>query len=131
MSNTKGFTLIELTSVIVLIAIIAALTSIPITQLIKDSKKGLSDMQKRHIVLAAQNWGADNTSELPTYTSENLEKRITIEQLYNSGYIDTKIIDLESNNDIKTCSYVSITLIDVPSNPVNTYNYNFIELKEC
>ncbi len=61
----KGFTLIELLGVIIIISLLALLTSIAVTKLVKDSKQQLSNVQINLIKSSAEMWGADNLGKLP------------------------------------------------------------------
>lgn len=131
MKNKKGFTLIELTAVVTLISIIAILASIPINKMLKDSREKLNEKQKEQIVLAASNWVVDNPYLLPPYIDETSVK-LTIEQLFNDGYLDTEIVDLRNKEKVKNCSYVEITLnTDAADGYKHTYNYEYYELKTC
>lgn len=130
MNNKDGFTLIELTTVIVLIAILSALATIPINNIIKNSKKELNESQKKQIVLAAQNWAIDNDDKLPKRGVNDADVKITLEDLYADGYLDNDVIDLNSNTQISKCSYVNISLIDENKNSNNAYTYEFKE-EEC
>lgn len=130
MNNKNGFTLIELTTVIVLIAILSVLAVIPINNIIKNSRKELNESQKKQIVLAAQNWAIDNDDKLPKRGINDADVKITLEDLYVYGYLDNDVIDLNSNTQISKCSYVNISLIDENKNSGNAYTYEFKE-EEC
>ena len=128
--NKKGFTLIELSGVIVLIAILTALATIPINSIIKNAKKDLNEHQKKQIILSAQNWAIDNKDMLPKRGGNTEDVKITIEQLYNGGYLDNEVVDLNNNNKVSKCSYVNVALIDENKNSGNVYTYEFIE-QDC
>lgn len=128
--NKKGFTLIELSGVIVLIAILTALVTIPINSIIKNAKKDLNESQKKQIVLSAQNWAIDNKDMLPKRGGNIEDVKVTIEQLYNNGYLDDEVVDLNNNNKVSKCSYVNIALVDENKNSGNAYTYEFIE-QDC
>ena len=53
--NKKGFTLVELLAVIVLLGLVALIAAPAITGIIKQSKENLSDSQKASIELSAKN----------------------------------------------------------------------------
>ena len=128
--NKKGFTLIELSGVIVLIAILTALATIPINSIIKNAKKDLNESQKKQIILSAQNWAIDNKDMLPKRGGNTENVKVTIEQLYNNGYLDTEVVDLNNNNKVSKCSYVNVALVDENKNSGNVYTYEFIE-QDC
>ena len=128
--NKKGFTLIELSGVIVLIAILTALATIPINSIIKNAKKDLNESQKKQIILSAQNWAIDNKDMLPKRGGNTENVKVTIEQLYNNGYLDNEVVDLNNNNKVSKCSYVNVALVDENKNSGNVYIYEFIE-QDC
>ena len=127
MKNKKGFTLIELTAVIVLIGLIAIIASIPINKMVKDSKAKLYDSQLDQIILAVQNWSVDNTSILPPFTEDGKPASINIETLISNGYLEEEVLD-----NFTKCSYVEISLSGESENPdTNSYKYNFVIEDTC
>ena len=52
--NKKGFTLIELLAVVLLLSILALLTSVSVTKILTDSKSDLSDVQINLIKSASE-----------------------------------------------------------------------------
>ena len=63
--NKKGFTLVELLAVIVILSLLALLTSTAVTKLVKDAKGDLNNTQIELIKSAAQTWGAEHLNWLP------------------------------------------------------------------
>ena len=103
----KGFTLVELLGVIVIIALLALLTSIAVTKLIKDSKKELSATQLTLIKGAAEVWSADNMDKLPNIGSCSY---LTLQNLKDEGAINSSIIDSDTNEEIPNDLKVKITV---------------------
>ena len=66
MKNKNGFTLVELLAVIVILSLLALLTSTAVTKLVKDSKEDLYQTQIELIKASAEAWGADNIYKLPS-----------------------------------------------------------------
>lgn len=129
--NKKGFTLVELMAVIVLIGLITALISIPVNKAIKDSRKKMYERQIDQIILSARNWATDNPYLLPPYIEGN-SVHLTIEQLINAEKLDTKIVDSRNKKEISSCSYVEITLNEeVLDANKNVYKYQFFEVENC
>ena len=128
--NKKGFTLVELIGVIVLISLLTVLATAPINNIIKNSKKDLNESQKKQIILSAQNWAIDNKDKLPMRGKNTESIKVTIEQLYNEGYLDNEVIDLDKDSKMSNCSHVNISLIDENKNSGNAYTYEFIE-QDC
>ncbi len=81
----KGFTLIELLGVIIIISLLALLTSIAVTKLVKDSKQQLSNVQKELIKSSAEMWGADNLDRLP---NKGECVYLSVSDLKNEGLLD-------------------------------------------
>lgn len=128
----EGFTLVELIAVIILLGLLSLIVSIPVSKIIKNTRKSLNDNQKEQIKLAASLWATDNPYLLPPYTEDKSSINITIEQLRDEGYLDTDIMNLINKNKIKICSYVTITLnTDAPDSNKNVYKYDFVELGKC
>ncbi len=81
----KGFTLVELLGVIIIISLLALLTSVAVTKLVKDSKQQISNVQKSLIVEAAKIWGADNLGKLP---NKGECVYLSVSDLKNEGLLD-------------------------------------------
>lgn len=129
--NKKGFTLVELMAVIVLIGLIAALASIPVNKAIKDHRNKMYERQIDQIILSARSWATDNPYLLPPYIEGN-SVHLTIEQLINAEKLDTKIVDSRNKKEISSCSYVEITLNEeVLDANKNVYKYQFFEVENC
>ena len=88
--NKKGFTLVELLAVIVLLGLIALIAAPAITGIIKQSKDSLSDSQKQSIEMSAKNWATDNMGKLPSSGNCILVKLTTLQ---GGGYADLEIKD--------------------------------------
>ena len=91
--NKKGFTLIELMCVIVILFVIAVITTPIIIDVISNVRNELSEQQKQIIINAARTWGVKNLSvddnNNPIYDS-NVKNSITIDELRNAGFLDKK-----------------------------------------
>lgn len=88
--NKKGFTLVELLAVIVLLGLIALIASPAITGIIKKSKDSLSDSQKQSIEMSAKNWATDNMTKLPSSGHCII---VRLSTLQSGGYADLEIKD--------------------------------------
>lgn len=88
MKRKNGFTLVELLSVMILIAIISSIGAILITDLLKKSKKDTYKMIEKNIQTATQTYLADNTSLIPPITTPNLSSvTITLDTLITNDYM--------------------------------------------
>ena len=104
--NRRGFTLIELLAVIIILSLLALLTSTAITNIVRDSKQELSDTQISLIETAARLWGADNLDKLPDAGECGY---LTVEDLKEFGLIDSNLIDPKTNENISDNLYIKIT----------------------
>ena len=90
MRNKKGFTLIELIGVIVIIALLALVITPVINNALKDSKTKLYESTIKNIELSAKDWftDEDNVNKLPT----NVENcYINLSTLKDEGVVDLDI----------------------------------------
>lgn len=85
----KGFTLAELIGVIVVLALICLITVPAVASVLKQNKKSLCETQLKNILIAANNYAADNLESMPAKDGEF--KTITIQDLTDSGFIDDNI----------------------------------------
>ena len=104
--NTKGFTLVELLAVIIILALLVLITGTSVTKLVKDSKQDLSDTQIELIKSAAEMWGADNLGKLP---NSGECKFITLKVLKEYGLLDSSIVDANTNEEISDDLKIKIT----------------------
>ena len=88
--DNKGFTLVELLAVVVILSLLALLTSTAVTKLVKDAKSDLSNTQIKLIEEATKTWSADNIDDLPA-AGECIY--LTLEDLNNYGLINSNVTD--------------------------------------
>ena len=131
--KNKGFTLVELLGVIVLISLIAVII-IPTTS--KMIKKGsdVADAQKvENIILAAKNWASDNKEILPKESDGTYGVKVI--ELQDEGYID-KDIDIplinatpsmseEEKKALEEKACVQIVNIKKNNSSKNIYDYTY------
>ena len=82
--NKKGFTLVELLAVLVILGIIAIVCYPIVTRTINNSKTDLSVEQKNRIINAAKNYVAANAI--------GDSECVTVSQLQSSGYLESGAI---------------------------------------
>ena len=110
----KGFTIIELLAVIIIISLLITLTGLSISKIVKNSKKNLNDIQKEQIINAAKNYISSN---IGITIEENECKYLTLTKLKEEGYIE----DIDSSNDV----YVKIELDS--SKVLIDYKYEIVD----
>ena len=108
--NRKGYTLIELLAVILIISLIIALSIFGIIKAINSSKGKAATLSEKSIKEAAETFAAekndDNNYWLDITDKENKYFCITIEELMNKGLLDKKA-NIESK-DFDIHSYVLV-----------------------
>lgn len=112
--NNKGFTLVEILGVIVVLGAIGLIAGNFFTNSVDSTKKTITASQKNSILNAAEMWSVENTSLIDENDNLSKEKSavdsvtealnkdsitmcITTEYLYKNGYISTKDIKLEDD----------------------------------
>ena len=84
----KGFTLVELLAVIVILSLLLLVTVTTVSSQFKNSKDELYDTQLNNIKLAAEMWGSDNKDKLNSISDC---VSLTLGYLKEEGYIDINI----------------------------------------
>ena len=88
----KGFTLVEVLAVLVVLAIFSVITFPIVSNVISNSRKNLGEEQKLAIENAARAWGLKNLSESNgkvIYNNSEI-KFVSVTTLQSSGALDSK-----------------------------------------
>ena len=88
--NKKGFTLVELLSVLVILAVLALIAVPVVIQIINDSKQSSKIRSAELIEEAARLY------VLNELKGENVPDTITLQELVNKGYVDARGEDLNN-----------------------------------
>lgn len=115
----KGFTLIEIIAVIILLGTISLLIIPILTDSIKNSKQDLYDAQIKEIELAAEKWAYKNMDLLPNVEGD--KKTITLLQLKQQGLFPLDVKDPRTGELIPNTTAIEITFKS------NNYVYDVIE----
>ena len=122
----KGFTLVELLAVVVIIGVVTLIVVPAVNRNIKESKEKLYELQVQDITLAGQKWATDHLNELD---SEFLnDTMVTVEMLQDQGYLsDDKIKDPRGNKEtMNGCVRISYDMGN------KTYKYSYEnDLNNC
>ena len=89
--NKKGFTLVELLSVIVLLGVVLTLGTVGVASIKKRINDNMFTSKLDYILTAAKTWGGDHKDLI------NPAKSITVQELINAKYLKTE----ERNSDNK------------------------------
>ena len=136
--NRKGYTLIELLAVILIISLIIALSIFGIIKAINSSKEKAATLSEKSIKEAAETFAAekndDNNYWLDITDKENKYFCITIEELMNKGLLDKKA-NIESK-DFDIHSYVlvkknKVTMVNSKAEILTQDKANSDDYKVC
>lgn len=102
----KGFTLIELIAVVVILALIALIVFPAINSVLKDSRDSAYETQIRMIEKAGKEYYLENYNELPDEVEDQC-KYVNVQDIIDNGYIadeelndDKKIINPKNNEPL-------------------------------
>lgn len=118
----KGFTLVELIAVLVVLGLISLITIPTVNNSIKKYKKTLLNDAIKNIEQSAKNWGADNIGKLPNSATSDIKMvypeidteqefstlEIRIKDLQEEGYIASEIKNPKANNNFCNCAVITI-----------------------
>src|SRR5574344_1966516 len=121
MKNKRGFTLVELLGLIVILAVIAAITIPTVTGIIKKNKEKAYNATVATIIDASKKWSSDNSS-MVSDTGDSYVRLATLTE----GYIDQdELINPITNNTMDGCVKIS------HSDTYNQYEYSYETKDEC
>ncbi len=122
MKDKKGFTLIEVISVMIIIAILVSLASVQYAATIKSSRKRLNDEQKSRITESAKNISLNNRNCLTQAKNDPNGVKISLEDMKKYGYISNKVTkDLEENTILNSCVIIKW------DEKYSKFNYEYVE----
>lgn len=113
----KGFTLVEVLAVIVILGLLVVIISPVVNNLLGDSEDALYDKQVDSIVKATKKYMIEHSELLPENSDS---KAIYINDLINKGVIDKdKVINPKTKEEMNGCVVVSY------NHEFNQYEYNY------
>lgn len=105
MNNKKGFTLVELLAVLILLSVLALMIFPVVEDYVTSSRKQGNQVEIDNIIAATKNWEADNLDKIPdsgeTYT-------LTLGDLIDGGYID-EVENHVTKTKMSTSTEITIT----------------------
>lgn len=115
----RGFTLVEVLGVMLIISLLILFVIPAITAVIRNSRENLYEVQIKNIEKAAKEWGAENLSLLPDNSGESIT--IFLHNLKVDGFIDKSV-----NNPLNRDQIPGDLAIEIKRTG-NLYNYTVIE----
>ena len=90
----KGFTLVELLAVMILLGIISLIAIPSIGKMLIRSRENAYESTKNELIKAAKKYAAEHTGELPVREWNSVEKCLSINDIVKNGYInEDEVID--------------------------------------
>jgi len=119
--KNKGFTLVEVIAVIVILSIIITITIPIIYNRIESSKEKTYDIQIKEIKRAAESWAGDlkNIDSLPTGIGDEIT--LNLADLKIAGLLDIDIVNPLTNKSFPNDMLITITKL------TNQYNIKVLE----
>lgn len=105
MNKTKGFTLVELLAVVIVIGLISAISVPVVRNITKDARQKGLEKQISVLLESTKNWAVTNSETLPKSNSSILVK---INTLKKEGFLENKkIVNPVDNKEMTGCIEVS------------------------
>ena len=120
-SMKRGFTLVELLAVLILLGVISLIAIPSIGKILNRSREKARESTKNELIKAAKNYYADNIRELP---DDGSHKCLSVSEIEESGYISNDDI-VDPTTEEKLTGYVKIYF----DNTYNQYTYEYV--KSC
>ncbi len=117
----KGFSLVEMVAVIIVLSVISLITFPIINSSIKKSKEVAYEKQVDIILASAKKWSVENVDLLPV--NDTGKVYVSIDDLVNGGFIkNDEIINPINNMKMDGCVLIKFT---------STYNQHTYEYTTC
>ena len=120
----KGFTLIEMLSVIIIIALLSLIVLPQILNQVGNQKEKVSDITKNIIYSSAELYLDENISIDPKRTNQTI--CITLEELVKNEKLEKPLTDYKTGKQIPLNSGVKVSL-----NDYNERVYELVDNQEC
>lgn len=117
--HKKGFTLIEIIGIIILLALIGLLVYPTVIRIIGDSKEELYQKNISEIERMAANWASINEDKLPT-----IDKRgyyLKLDEMKEGGFIDGDVINPKTGEPLDGCVGI------IYDKSKNRHNYKYYD----
>ena len=116
----KGFTLVELLSVIIILGLLTIIAIPSIIGILNNEKENISDSMKNVIINASSLYIEDNSGVYPKVN--NNVYCIKLESLVNDNRLSKPLKDPVTNKEIDLNKYVKVSIIN------DLYNYDIVDI---
>ena len=115
----RGFTLVEVLSVIIILGVLSVIATFAINKVIKENTQDAYNLQIEYILDGAKLWASKNVFEMPENEGEFVI--ITLSDLKNNGFVEDEIVNPITRQQFNNNLQIKITLQN------NDYNYQIVE----
>ena len=133
--NNKGFSMVEILAVVVILGVLSTIGIVSVTKLIENSRRHYYDAQEDQLVLAAQSYANDNKNVLPKTIGQT--NTIYLDKLIQKKYIKEEIVDQNkvpcyTKDDIVDGKKVKGSRVDIYKSSKTDYKYvGHLECNAC
>lgn len=113
----RGFTLVELLAVIVVLGLISLLTIPVVDRIIKDNREKADDVNVDTILNAAYDYVQQNPSKIPE-SNNDATTEFTLEDVINAGLLKEDITNPKTNAFYAKDSKITVTFKTVAPDPM-------------
>ena len=106
MKNNKGFTMVELLTVLVVLAVITAITVPVVTSVLRNSRESSYERQLENVIEAAESYGAKNIGNLPRPGNSDT---ITLRTLKDEGFLEESFINPDTKKEFSDSMEIIIS----------------------
>ena len=121
MKNKKGFTLVELLGVIVILSIMILVTAPALLTTIKNTEDKAIEEFETTLSIAAESYIEQNRISFPQLNEVGGTAYISVGKLKEGGYIKTNLVDPKTGSVVESTSTIKTV---VQPNKTRTYEYN-------
>lgn len=115
--NEKGFTLVELLAVIVLLGLISLLTIPVVDRIMKDNREKADDVNVDTILNASYDYVQKNPSNLPNNIDGD-SATFTLGEVISSGLLKEDIVNPKTNSEYSNDSVITVTFKTAAPDPM-------------
>ena len=110
--NNKGFTLIELTAIIVVLVAIFLVSFPYLTNTAKSDEEKKYDDMVENLCLAGESYIYANTDDFEELSTINSEIQIVVQELMTYGNVDSNLKNPKTGNSVKNSKLIYTVLSD-------------------
>ena len=137
--NKKGFTLVELLGVIVILSVLVLISVPIINNIIKNSKSQVKETNVITILNAAYSWSMDDELNIELPENDNESITVTLDEVKKSGHLKKEVINADTGLAYDDSCVITITKKKYnkseadtnDSNPNNKYYNNYLYELGC